>query len=280
MWTSSRSALWLSLVSLLPSTLAQTWTSCDPRNGTCPSDPALGMNATFNMNSSSHPDTGVWNQTSGLLSYTTQDPEAGFQIEKQGDSPTIQSAFYIFGGRVSVIMRAATGQGIVSSIVLESDDLDEVDWEFLGGDRQHVQTNFFGKGNSTTYDRSKSFTLPDGSPPQDDFHNYTVVWQKSSIDWYIDNQHVRNLTPDDPTCLGGTQFPQTPMYVKIGIWAGGDPAENEPGVVEWAGGHTDYTQGPFTMYVKQVEVVDFSTGASSYTYGDQTGSWDSIKIEK
>ena len=31
-------------------------------------------------------------------------------------------------------MKAAKGTGIVSSIVFESTDLDEIDWEFLGGD--------------------------------------------------------------------------------------------------------------------------------------------------
>ena len=53
---------------------------------------------------------------------------AEFTVAKAKDAPTIQSNFYIFGGSVSVIMKAAKGKGVVSSIVLESDDLDEVDW--------------------------------------------------------------------------------------------------------------------------------------------------------
>lgn len=40
----------------------------------------------------------------------------------------MQSNFYIFFGVVSTVMKAAPGQGIISSIVMESDDLDEVDW--------------------------------------------------------------------------------------------------------------------------------------------------------
>lgn len=44
---------------------------------------------------------------------------------------------------------------------------------------------------------------------------------------------------------------------------------------EWAGGETDYSQGPFTMYMKSMKVTDYSTG-NSYSYSDQTGSWDSI----
>jgi len=42
-------------------------------------------------------------------------------------------------------MQAAAGTGIVSSIVLQSDDLDEVDWEMIGGNTTFVETNFFGK---------------------------------------------------------------------------------------------------------------------------------------
>ena len=60
------------------------------------------------------------------ISYT--DESATFTINQKGDSPTIESSFYIFWGSVSVIMKASKGQGIVSSIVLESDDLDEIDW--------------------------------------------------------------------------------------------------------------------------------------------------------
>jgi hypothetical protein len=42
-------------------------------------------------------------------------------------------------------MKAAPGVGIVSSIVLQSDNLDEVDWEWIGGVDSRVQQNYFGK---------------------------------------------------------------------------------------------------------------------------------------
>ena len=60
------------------------------------------------------------------ISYTND--SAFFTMKQKGDAPTIQSNFYIFWGSVSVIMKAAKGQGIVSSVVLQSDDLDEIDW--------------------------------------------------------------------------------------------------------------------------------------------------------
>lgn len=169
-------------------------------------------------------------------------------------------------------MRAASGTGIVSSIVLESDDLDEIDWEFLGGNNTSVETNYFGKGNTTAYDRAIYYSVSD---PQAIFHNYTVVWTSAAITWYIDGASVRTLDYDD--ALSGQNFPQTPMTVRLGIWAGGDPTENSNGTVEWAGGKTDYSKSPFTMVVQSVEVDDYSSG-SKYTYGDMSGSWESIEV--
>jgi len=74
---------------------------------------------------------------------------------------------------------------------------------------------------------------------------------------------------------GGHNYPQTPMTVRLGIWAGGDPGLSN-GTIEWAGGITDFTKGPYTMYVQSAKISDFSTGRS-YVYGDRTGSWQSIK---
>ena len=51
-----------------------------------------------------------------------------FTIAKKGDAPTIESKFSIFFGELEVKMTTAPGTGIVSTIVLESDDLDEIDW--------------------------------------------------------------------------------------------------------------------------------------------------------
>lgn len=137
--------------SLVPVVLGQTWSACNPMNTTvkCANNPALGTNHTFVFNTSTAV-TSTFNITAGSLIYGTNGTE--FVINKKGDSPTIQSQFYIFFGSVSVVMQAASGQGIISSIVLESDDLDEVDWEFLGGNGTHAETNYFGKGNTTSYE--------------------------------------------------------------------------------------------------------------------------------
>jgi beta-glucanase (GH16 family) len=74
-------------------------------------------------------------------------------------------------------------------------------------------------------------------------------------------------------------YPQTPMRFSLGSWAGGD-SDNAPGVISWAGGLTDYSKGPYTMYIRSVHVTDYSTNSSQYSYGDQTGNWQSIRVEQ
>jgi beta-glucanase (GH16 family) len=102
-----------------------------------------------------------------------------------------------------------------------------------------------------------------------------VHWTKDAIDWYVNDKQIRTLKYGD--ALGGKNFPQTPMNIRLGIWAGGDPDNNSNGTVEWAGGVTDFHKGPFTMRVASVYAQDFSSG-KEYVYGDKTGDYQSIKV--
>ena len=258
----------VALLAIVAPVASQTWTSCNPLNETnCPSDAALGMNYTYDFTKSTAGST--WNTTAGNLIYG--DNGAAFVINARGDAPTIQSNFYIFFGEVEVWMKAATGQGVVSSIVLESDDLDEVDWELIGGNNTHVESNYFGKGNTTSYDRAVWHPI---DKPQETFHNYTTRWTAEKLEWFIDGNPIRTLEYKDAN--GGKNFPQTPMNIRLGVWAAGDHANNNY-TIRWAGGETDYNKGPYTMSVKSARVTDFSSG-KEYKYGDKTGSWQSIQV--
>lgn len=257
------------LVSLLASpAAAQLHTECNPLEKECKPNPALATAHTFNFNST--PPDGVFKTEAGTVDYTS-DNGAAFTIPKKGYSPTIKSNFYFFWGKTEVIMKPATGRGIVSSIVWSSDVLDEVDWEFLGGNATVAETNYFGKGRQ---DFHNAIYHPVAGGVFDDFHNYTTVWTKEKLDWYIDGQHVRTLLPKEAN--NTDNYPQTPMMLSLGIWAGGDP-DQPKGTIEWAQGETDYNDGPFTMYVKSCRVEDFSKG-KEYVYGDRSGSFESIKI--
>jgi hypothetical protein len=251
------------LAALIRTTTAQTYTNCNPLQRTdCPADSALGRSVSIDFTKGASDSF----TAQGAVTYGSNG--AQFTVSKGGDSPQITSKWYIMFGRVDVVMQAAPGAGIVSSSVLQSDDLDEIDWEWLGGDADQVQSNYFGKGQTTSYNRG-AFHAAQGSTTG--FKTYTLDWNANQIVWQINGQTVRALTAAnaDPG-----QYPQTPMQVKIGAWSGGDPS-NAPGTIAWAKGPTDYSKGPFSMYVKSVSVTDYSTG-SQYKYSGTSGNWQDI----
>jgi hypothetical protein len=99
----------------------QTFTDCNPmEKDDCPVNPALSGHVELDMSQRANPK--VWNMTAGPMNYGSQGAE--FTIRQRKQSPTIKSQFYIMFGSVSVEMQAAKGQGIISSIVLQSETLD------------------------------------------------------------------------------------------------------------------------------------------------------------
>ncbi|CAD6504138.1 BgTH12-05875 [Blumeria graminis f. sp. triticale] len=248
---------------LLSCALAQTFSACNPLHATnCPPDPALGK--TINVNFSNGPGDAF--VASSSPTYDTDGVH--FSVANSGDAPQLTSKFYIMFGKVSINLKSAPGAGIVSSIVLQSDDLDEIDIELLGADDSQMQTNYFGKGNTGTYNRG---AINPTANNQDEFLTYTIEWTPNQITWAVGGRVARVLTPDTAQ---KNQYPQTPMQVKFGVWSAGDPS-NSAGTIDWARGPTDYSKAPFTMSVKSISVTDYSTG-TQYKYGDSSGNWESI----
>lgn len=196
---------------------------------------------------------------------------AKFTVAKSGDAPQLASIFYIMFGRVEFYMKAAPGAGIVSSMVLQSDDLDEIDMEWLGSDDYEVQTNYFGKGITGSYNRGQFNPAKNN---QGEFIKYVIDWDPNRIVWTVGSTVVRQMKYDEAEA---GQYPQSPMQIKFGAWAGGDPI-NPEGTVGWARGPTDFSKGPFSMYVRSISVTDYSTG-KSYKYGDTSGKWETIQAE-
>jgi hypothetical protein len=247
---------------------AQTFTECNPTEKECPNNPAMAATFETDFKAGAESVKG-WKQTAGTLSYSATG--ADFVLAKKGDAPTIQSEGYLHFGYIEVKAKAAPGQGVISSIVLQSEDLDEVDWEFVGSVTNQVQMNYFGKGNVTTYDRMIPATISNG---MEEFHTYALNWTAESLTWLIDNAPIRTLNYADAN--GGKNYPQTPSTVRIGIWAGGDPSNNK-GTIEWAGGETDYSKAPYSMTVESVKITNYSPG-SEYKWTDKTGSFESIEV--
>ncbi|KAH6647544.1 concanavalin A-like lectin/glucanase domain-containing protein [Truncatella angustata] len=252
---------------------AQTFTSCNPTEKKCPDDAALGTTTTIDFTKG---DLGLFSELDGTSVAFDKDLGAVFTINKETEAPTIAANKYIFFGKIDVTLRACTGQGVVTSFVLQSDDLDEIDWEWLGGDTTQVQTNYFGKGDTTTYDRGAYHPV---SSPQDDFHTYTIDWTQEYVKWYIDGSLVRTLNYKD--AKDGTRFPQTPMQIKLGTWVAGRK-DAPKGTVEWAGGYTNFDAAPFNAYYKSISIQDYANGVSGakyYSWNDGSdGSYQSIKV--
>lgn len=245
---------------------AQTWTSCNPLQQTCSADNGLGMTIDVDFTQGS---VNSFEASGGQPTYGSDG--VTFTVSKSGDAPQLSSVFYIMFGRVEFELKSAPGAGIVSSFVLQSDCLDEIDLEWLGADDTEVQTNYFGKGITASYNRGQ---FNPAANNQNEFIKYVVDWTSDRIVWTVGNTVVRTLNYGDAE---EGQYPQTPMQVKFGAWSGGDSG-NPQGTIDWARGPTDYTKGPFSMHVRSLRVTDYSTG-KSYSYGDTSGNWESIKAE-
>ncbi|KAK1767728.1 cell wall glucanase-like protein [Phialemonium atrogriseum] len=253
---------------------AQTSSLCNPVKGDkCPADKAVAPTAEVDFTKGASDFFTLADGTT--LTYDAQNG-AHFKISSDSNAPTITSKQYIFFGKVDVWLKASPGNGIVTSLVLQSDDLDEIDWEWLGGDSAQVQTNYFSKGDDSTYDRGGFSPV---SNPQNEWHKYTIDWTNSSLTWLIDDAVVRVLNYAD--AKGGSTYPQTPMQIKLGTWVAGRK-DAAPGTVEWAGGYPNYANGPFIGYYKQVSIINYSNGvkgASEYVYGDSSGTFGSIIVK-
>ncbi|KAK6834386.1 cell wall glucanosyltransferase mwg1 [Apiospora arundinis] len=251
---------------------AQTHTDCNPMKKTCPDDAALSKSMTIDFTKG---PSDFFKEAIGTK--ITYDGEgAKFIINKDKEAPTVTSQKYIFFGKVEVEMKAAPGAGIISSLVLQSDNLDEIDYEWVGSDDTQVQTNYFGKGDDSTFDRGKFHSV---SAPAAKFHKYGIEYTAEKVTWTVDGAVVRTLNYQD--AKGGSRFPQTPMQIKLGTWVAGGPDSPE-GTKQWAGGATDFKQAPFTCVFKSITIEDYSNGvkgATAYKWNPNSdGSYQSIKV--
>ncbi|KAL5338468.1 concanavalin A-like lectin/glucanase domain-containing protein [Aspergillus crustosus] len=247
----------------------ETQTDCNPTNKTCPADPALGTEHSWWFNATL--DDNLWTMETGSYQYDSDG--ANFMIKQENASTLLVSNFYIFFGVMEAHVKMAKGPGIISSVVLQSDDLDEIDWEWVGYNTSEVQSDFFGKGNTTTSDRGEFHAVANADT---EFHNYTTYWDKDRLEWWIDGDKVRTVNYSEPLTVYGKNYPQTPCQVKISNWPVGI-ASQSIGNIEWGGGLVNWTDVPFTMSVQRVRVQDFHTG-KEYTYDGTSGSYDSIKV--
>ncbi|KAJ5591989.1 uncharacterized protein N7459_002358 [Penicillium hispanicum] len=266
-----RLSLLFSLLALLGNVWAESSeTSCNPlTNSSCPADPALGTEHTWLFNTTL--DKKLWTMKTGKIDYTSTGAE--FAIRSKKASTLLESNFYIFFGVMEVHAKMAKGAGIISSVILQSDDLDEIDWEWVGYNTSEVQSDFFGKGNTTTDNRGAMHAV---SNADTEYHNYTSYWDKDRLEWWIDGDLRRTVNYSESLTLYGKNYPQTPCKVKVSNWPVGVDGQSK-GNIEWGGGMVDWDDLPFIMSVSQLRVQDFHSG-KEYQYQGTTGTYDSINV--
>ncbi|SCU81316.1 LAME_0B06502g1_1 [Lachancea meyersii CBS 8951] len=201
---------------------------------------------------------------SGFLELSRVGGDAGLVLAMPPDTTgsLISSSKSFLYGRVAVTMKTARGNGVVSAMVLMSAVKDEVDFEFLGGDLDNAQSNYYYRGELVHTRMLKSPIQPNS---YEEYHTYEFDWDEDRIQWLIDGSVVRTLHRDDTydSIQNIYKYPATPMRLEIALWPGGVKSNN-PGTVMWAGGLIDWDnaadiveKGQFQISVKSVQISPY-----------------------
>lgn len=152
-------------------------------------------------------------------------------------------------GRSTVKMKTARGRGVVTAIVLLSAVGDEIDFEFIGGELLHTQSNYYHQGE---LNHTRMVKLPVASDSFANTHIYEVDWNEERIHWIIDGAIARTLykkeTWNEEKKL--FEYPQTPMRLQVSVWPAGR-VDAAPGTIQWAGGLIDWDNSPDILQTGQ-----------------------------
>ncbi|KAK2627920.1 hypothetical protein QTJ16_002566 [Diplocarpon rosae] len=199
----------------------------------------------------------------------------------------LASTTYMWYGNVQAKLKTSRGAGVVTGFILLSDVKDEIDYEFVGVDLEHAQSNWYFQG-IPDYVNGANISLSDTF---DNYHTYEIDWTPDTITWKIDGQVGRVLEKSSTWNATANQYgyPQTPSRVQLSLWPGG-AASNAKGTVDWAGGYVDWqdaedikTNGYYFATFESVTMSCYNatrapgtnTGVS-YTYSGYAGTNDTV----
>ena len=148
----------------------------------------------------------------------------------------------------------------------------------LGAFQNQAQSNYYYKGQPLFNTYNTTYAISSSS--YDDFHNYTVEWTDKFLKFSVDGAERRTWQSGE---IPADKWPQTPMQVKLGIWA--VEGYNDPGEISWAGGVPDWSQKPFTAAFHSVEIEDYTgwceeveASPVEYQYDDKMKSWADVRV--
>lgn len=171
------------------------------------------------------------------------------KMSKPATGTSMYSTKYVTYGRVSADVKTSRTGGVVTSFILQAQDLDEIDFEWVGYNLSSTQTNWFKYGQFPPPPQTNAVYLP-SQDTYAGFHTYTVDWSPKRIQWLIDGRIVREQNTGNPGL-----FPSSASRVGFGIWDGGSGAE---GTRQWSGGPVNFqapdmlNQGYFGAQFKNI----------------------------
>ncbi|KAF1816643.1 hypothetical protein P152DRAFT_381702, partial [Eremomyces bilateralis CBS 781.70] len=194
---------------------------------------------------------------------------------------------YVWYGKISATMTTSQGAGVVTAFIMMSDVKDEIDFEFVGVDLDHAQSNFYSQG-VTNYNNGKNLTVTN---TVENVHTYTIDWQPDHLDWIVDGKILRTLKRQDTWNSTSNRFdyPQTPSRVMLSLWPAGLPSNGE-GTIKWSGGLVDWNSplmqnGYYYAMVKSVNVECYDPpsgaqiqGSKAYIYTDEAATNNTVQM--
>lgn len=146
------------------------------------------------------------------------------EAEKDFFGAEVQRTRRTHFGRYEVVMKAAKGNGVISSFFTYTgpyfgDAHDEIDFEFLGKDTTKVWLNRFVDGQ-----KLPGRLVDLGFDAADAPHLYTLDWLPDRIVWSIDGREFLTVTSAE------TAIPQIPQRIYLNIWGGAEGQKYWSGV--------------------------------------------------
>jgi beta-glucanase (GH16 family) len=153
-------------------------------------------------------------------------------------------------GRIDIRAKLPEGQGIWPALWMLGANIDEVGWpncgeidimELVGHEpnKTHATAHWGPQGEGSTYiTKTKSFS----ENLSQDFHVYTLLWEKNSLKFYFDEELYHTITDANVT---NTVYPfNSPFYLLFNVAVGGN----------WPGNPDDTTVFPQEMEIDYIRV--------------------------
>jgi beta-glucanase (GH16 family) len=152
---------------------------------------------------------------------------------------------YEFGKITAFIKAGSTGPGVVTAFGFETLTGEVIGFSITGKDPSYVYTDYQTDSRLGPINRKRRNI---GADLTEDWHEYTINWEPSSLQFLVDGDVVRTVDEGDAR----DNYPTTPSLVKFSIYdAGGIDSDN----AVWAGFPTSYFNGEtYQMDIDSLEI--------------------------